>query len=47
VFLGQVVAAHADASVLTAAGTIDPAKAGLLAYAGGAYWSLGEPIKRR
>jgi len=47
VFFGQVVAAHADPSVLTDAGTIDQAKAKLLAYAGGAYWSLGQPVPRR
>ena len=47
VFFGQVVAAHADEAVLTPAGTIDPAKAKLLAYAGGAYWSLGQPVPRR
>lgn len=47
VFFGQVVMAHADPGVLTPAGTVDPAKAQLLAYAGGAYWSLGKPVPRR
>lgn len=47
VFFGEVVAAHASPDALTSAGTIDPHKAGLLAYAGGAYWSLGNPVQRR
>lgn len=47
VFFGEVVAAHADPGVLTAAGTVDPAKAGLLAYASAAYWSLAQPVARR
>jgi flavin reductase (DIM6/NTAB) family NADH-FMN oxidoreductase RutF len=47
VFFGEVVAAHATPAALTPAGTIDPIKARLLAYAGGAYWSLGERVQRR
>lgn len=46
-FLGEVVAAHADPGVLTPAGAVDPVKAGLLAYAGGAYWQLRQPVPRR
>ncbi|MDP2872818.1 MAG: flavin reductase family protein [Bacillota bacterium] len=47
VFFGEVVAAHAHPGALTPAGAIDPQKARLLAYAGGAYWSLGNPVPRR
>jgi len=47
VFFGEVVAAHADPGVLTSAGTVDPAKARLVAYASAAYWSLAAPVERR
>lgn len=46
-FLGEIVAAVADPDVVTPSGSIDPALAGLMAYAGGAYWSLGQPVLRR
>lgn len=46
VFFGEVVAAHATRGVLGPSGTVDPAKAGLVAYAGGAYWPLGNPVPR-
>lgn len=47
VFFGEVVAAHADQDVLAAAGTVDPARARLVAYTSGAYWSLAAPVRRR
>ena len=47
VFLGEVVAAHADPAVLTENGGIDAVKAGLIAYAGGRYWSLHRPVERK
>jgi flavin reductase (DIM6/NTAB) family NADH-FMN oxidoreductase RutF len=46
-FLGEVVAASADPSVVSPAGSIDPVAAGLISYAGGAYWSLGQAVLRR
>lgn len=47
VFFGEVVAAHAIAAAVTPAGGIDPAKANLVSYAAGAYWTMGERIRRR
>lgn len=47
VFFGRVIAVHADAAVLNDAGAIDAGKAQFLAYAGSAYWSLGQPVPRR
>jgi flavin reductase (DIM6/NTAB) family NADH-FMN oxidoreductase RutF len=47
VFFGEVVAAHADPGALTPSGSVDPLKAGLVAFAGGAYWSLHQPVPRK
>lgn len=43
-FLGEVVAVHADEEVLTPEGTLDPAKARAIAYIGGEYWSVGQRL---
>lgn len=43
VFIGEVVAKHADESVLTL-GKLDFAKIPLITYVNGDYWSLGEMI---
>lgn len=43
-FLGEVVAVHANEEVLRADGTLDPAKTRAIAYIGGEYWSTGERL---
>jgi flavin reductase (DIM6/NTAB) family NADH-FMN oxidoreductase RutF len=43
-FLGEVVAVHADERVLTPEGSLDPGKAQAIAYIGGEYWSMGERL---
>jgi len=45
-FVGEVVAVHADPSVLRE-GALDPVKLGGVAYALGRYLSLGEQIEKR
>ena len=45
-FIGQVVAAHADEEVLDASGQIDVAKAQPFTYAHQEYWSLNERLER-
>jgi len=47
VFFGEVVAVTADSNVLNDRGGVDPQKADLIAFAGGAYWSLHQPVPRR
>jgi flavin reductase (DIM6/NTAB) family NADH-FMN oxidoreductase RutF len=42
-FIGEVVAKHADSEVLTG-GKLDFSKIPLLTYVHGQYWSLGEPV---
>lgn len=44
-FIGEVVAKHADEEVLTD-GKLDFAKIPLITYVNGEYWSLGEPVGR-
>ncbi|MDO8673882.1 MAG: flavin reductase family protein [Dehalococcoidia bacterium] len=44
-FIGQVVAVHADEEVLDALGQIDVGKAQPFAYAHQQYWSLGEHLE--
>lgn len=41
-FLGKVVAVQVDESILDEVGNMDLAKANLVAYSGGRYWSLGQ-----
>jgi flavin reductase (DIM6/NTAB) family NADH-FMN oxidoreductase RutF len=43
-FLGEVVAVHADEEVLRADGALDPEKAHPIAYIGGEYWSMGRRL---
>lgn len=43
-FLAEIVAVHADETVLDAGGRIDPAKARPLAYCNGQYWQCA-PLK--
>jgi flavin reductase (DIM6/NTAB) family NADH-FMN oxidoreductase RutF len=43
-FLGEVVAVHADESVLDDNGNIDFAKAAPLVYNQGEYWDLGAKV---
>lgn len=45
VFLGQVVAVHADESVLSDKGRLDIGRLQPIAYAGGDYWSLGKQLE--
>jgi flavin reductase (DIM6/NTAB) family NADH-FMN oxidoreductase RutF len=44
-FIGEVVAKHADESILSN-GKLDLSKIQLIAYANGEYWSLGEVLGR-
>lgn len=46
-FLGKVVAAHIEESLLDAHGEIDLSKANPLAYGGHAYWTLGQFVERQ
>jgi flavin reductase (DIM6/NTAB) family NADH-FMN oxidoreductase RutF len=46
-FLGKVVAAHIEESLLDANGEIDLGKAMPLAYGGHAYWTLGQFVGRQ
>jgi flavin reductase (DIM6/NTAB) family NADH-FMN oxidoreductase RutF len=46
-FLGKVVAAHIEASLLTDKGEIDLDKAAPLAYGGHAYWTLGQFVGKQ
>ncbi len=45
-FLGKVVAVHADEEILDARGEIDLSKANPLAYGGHSYWALGPCLER-
>ena len=44
-FIGEVVARHADSEVLTD-GKLDFSKIPLITYVNGEYWSLGKPVGR-
>jgi flavin reductase (DIM6/NTAB) family NADH-FMN oxidoreductase RutF len=46
-FLGKVVAAHLEESLLTDTGEIDLDKAAPLAYGGHAYWTLGQFVGKQ
>jgi len=46
-FLGKVVAAHADQGILNGRGEIDLGQANSIAYGGHAYWSLGPRLERQ
>lgn len=46
-FLGKVVAVHAEEAILDARGEIDLARAGALAYGGHAYWAIGALAERQ
>ncbi len=46
-FLGRVVAVHADESILDGDGDIDLGKANPLAYGGHSYWSLGQFVAKQ
>jgi flavin reductase (DIM6/NTAB) family NADH-FMN oxidoreductase RutF len=46
-FLGTVVAVHADERILDSRGEIDPGKADPIAYGGHDYWSLGRHLERQ
>ncbi len=41
-FLGEVLLIHADSTVLNDQGRIDPQKADIISFGGGAYWKIGE-----
>jgi len=43
-FLGEVVASHADEEVLDEKGQLDFEKIGLLVYMTGSYWTLGKKL---
>jgi flavin reductase (DIM6/NTAB) family NADH-FMN oxidoreductase RutF len=43
-FVGEVVAVHADEKILNEKGSIDYARANPLVYLGGEYWKLGEKV---
>ena len=45
-FIGEVVAVHGDPSLLTD-GSLDPGKAGALAYGMGKYYALGGLVEKR
>jgi flavin reductase (DIM6/NTAB) family NADH-FMN oxidoreductase RutF len=44
-FIGEVVAKHADTEVLTD-GRLDFSRIPLITYVNGEYWSLGQPLGR-
>ena len=45
-FLGKIVAVHAEETILDARGEIDLSKASPLAYGSNHYWSLGQLLER-
>lgn len=46
-FLGQVVAVHAEETLLDSRGDVDLGRADALAYGGHAYWTLGHFVEKQ